>query len=262
MSWMALGPINHSVDEAIQITDGHDPKWVTGKHPALNYRGNAIQRDKIWLQSEYDQGLKRYGYTGWQWKVSGGTKRDSSIPVVKELFDTVNGKYELQKQMNAFIITRYNSGQDCIGFHSDKTKDFAKGSVFVVIKLGQPRPFEFSWDEPEVASAKVALKKAEKEKGDEAAAGLKEAKANLKHAMKNRPHKEIFFSKELAAGTAIIVGTAANARVKHGVPPIEQINHLSGSIVGRCIETVIEWDVIKKKLEQQEKQIVKKRKML
>ena len=80
--------------------------------------------------------------------------------------------------------------------------------------------------------------------------------------MKNRLHKEIFFSKELAAGTAIIVGTAANARVKHGVPPIEPINHLSGSIVGRCIETVIEWDVIKKKLEQQEKQIVKKRKML
>ena len=104
------------------------------------------------------------------------------------------------------------------------------------------------------------MKKAEKEKGD--ADGLKEAKANLKHAMKNRLHKEIFFSKELAAGTAIIVGTAANARVKHGVPPIEPINHLSGSIVGRCIETVIEWDVIKKKLEQQEKQIVKKRKML
>jgi hypothetical protein len=57
---------------------------VTGKHPALNYRGNAIRRDNIWLQSEYDQGLKRYGYTGWQWKVSGGTKRHSSIPVTSE----------------------------------------------------------------------------------------------------------------------------------------------------------------------------------
>jgi hypothetical protein len=77
------------------------------------------------------------------------------------LFDKVNEKHELQKQMNAFIITRYNSGQDCIGFHSDKTKDFAKDSVFVVIKLGESRPFEFSWDEPGVASAKVALQIAE-----------------------------------------------------------------------------------------------------
>jgi hypothetical protein len=190
---------NHSVDEAIQITDGHDPKWVPGKHPALNYRGNAIPRDKIWLQSDYDQGLKRYGYTGWQWKASGGTKRVESIPIVKKLFDKINVKHELKKQMNAFIITRYNSGQDCIGFHSDKTKDFAKDSVFVVIKLGQPRPFEFSWDEPRVASAKLALKKAEKEKGD--ADGLRKAKVNLKHAMKNRLYNEIFFSKELAAGT-------------------------------------------------------------
>jgi hypothetical protein len=38
---------NHGVDQAIQITEGHDVEWVTGKHPALNYRGNAIRRDKI-----------------------------------------------------------------------------------------------------------------------------------------------------------------------------------------------------------------------
>jgi phosphopentomutase len=77
--------------------------------------------------------------------------------------------------------------------------------------------------------------------------------------IKNRKHKEVFYSKELAAGTAIIVGMAANARVKHGVPAISDQDHLSGSIVGRCIDTVIPWDDIKKRLEQQEKQIINKK---
>jgi hypothetical protein len=146
---------NHSVDEAIQITDGSDPKWITGAHPALNYRGNKIRRDKIWLQTgDYNQGCKRYGYTGWQWKVSGAAKKAESIPLIKSLFESINQKMQMKQEMNAFIITRYNSGQDCIGAHSDKTKDFAKDSCFVVIKLGKARAFEFTWDEPEVAEAK------------------------------------------------------------------------------------------------------------
>jgi hypothetical protein len=255
---------NHTTDDTIQITEGNDPKWVTGQHPSLNYRGNAIKRDKIWLQTDYDQGLRRYGYTGWQWSVSGATKRVESIPIIKELFDQINDKLEMKKQLNAFIITRYNSGQDNIGFHSDKTKDFAKESCFFVIKLGQSRPFEFSWDEPAIIEAKAGVKQAEiklkKSKGEEEVAGLKQAKENLKNAINNREYKEVFYSKELPTGSAIIVGVNANAIVKHGVPAIAQIEHLSGSIVGRCIETLYPWETIKKKLDAQIKS--KKRKMM
>jgi hypothetical protein len=292
--WLDVNKLGaYSPEERIVITSGYDPRWVPGNNGALKYRGNAVARDKIWFQSgDYDKGLFRYGYTGWQYAVSGATVRASTVPAIKKMFETFNEKYDVKNEMNAFILTRYKTGKDCIGLHSDKTHDFASDSVFVVMKLGESRLFELSWDEPAVVAAKAALKLSEvgakKAKGEEEAAAadklkgtkaadmlnsakaavvsaadeLKSAKAALKSATKNRQHKEIFWSKELKAGTGIIFGTAANARVKHGVPAITKSDHLSGSIVGRCIKTVISWDDIKKKLEGLEKQKTKKRKAM
>jgi hypothetical protein len=252
---------DHPLDQNIIIDDGTSPFWTTGQHRSLNYRGNAIKRDKIWLQTDYDKGLKRYGYTGWQWSVTGATKRLDSIPIVHSAMNKVNETLALDQSLNAFILTRYKSGKDNIGFHSDKMKDFAKNSVFVVIKLGDARPFEFSWDEDAVVAAKQNVKFAEKEGKEE----LKEAKSALKETLKNRKYKEIFYSKTLKAGTAIIVGTDANGRVKHGVPAIDIETHLSGSIVGRCIDTIFDWDDVKKKVSEKlhtdiKKQLLKKRK--
>ena len=54
-----------------------------------------------------------------------------------------------------------------------------------------------------------------------------------------------FYSEVLGAGTAIFVRCkapgAANTIVQHGVPPSEGTVGVSGSIVTRCISTVIPW---------------------
>ena len=234
--WQSLQKYpDHPVDQPIKI-QGNEPMWITGAHPALNYRGNAIKRDKIWLQKEYARGMRRYGYTGWQWKVSGGVNDVGEVPLVDTMFGKI-GKI-VGQDMNAIIATRYKSGQDNIGFHSDKVKDFEDGSCFVVIKLGESRKFEFSWDEPAVENAKQVIRN-----NKDKATIIK-----AKQTIKDRQYKEVFYSEELKAGTAIIVGMDANARIKHGVPSIDQVEHVSGSLVGRFIKTIIPWEDVKKKI--------------
>ena len=59
----------------IEISEtGLDPLMVMGDHPALHYRGNALKRHKIWLQTDYQQGMIKYGYTGWQHAISAATR--------------------------------------------------------------------------------------------------------------------------------------------------------------------------------------------
>ena len=228
---------NHPVDQDIQISPT-DPKWITGDHPALKYRGNAIKRHKIWLQKDFEKGMLRYGYTGWQWKVSGGVKDITEVPLVKDLFDKVADI--VGHDMNAVIATKYCSGLDNIGFHSDKIRDFEENTCFVVIKMGEARPFEFSWDEPAVAAAKVVIQKS-KDKDE-----IKRAR----QVIKNRDFAEVFYSQTLPAGTAIIVGMEANQRVKHGVPAITTETHMSGSLVGRSIKTRKSWDEVNKEIKK------------
>jgi alkylated DNA repair dioxygenase AlkB len=233
---------NHPIDEPIEKNG--DIRWVTGDHPGLKYRGNAVKRNKIWAQKNYDNGLSRYGYTGWQYQVTSAMVKIEDLPI-NEMVEKINEKLELGKVHNNWIVTQYKSGADNIGFHSDKMKDFEENSCFIVIKCGEPRKFEFSWDEPSVQEAKEGLKRAVKLKEKDI---IKMAKLKLKIAIKNRMYPEIFYSKTLEAGTAVIVGTNANARVKHGVPPIEKKDHLSGSIVGRSIKTVMSWENIERKI--------------
>ena len=56
------------------------------------------------------------------------------------------------------------------------------------------------------------------------------------------------FINAILAGTAIIIGYEANKRVKHGIPTIEKHDHLSGSLVGRTIKTLIPWDEVSKNI--------------
>jgi len=241
---------DHPIDRPIE--KGEAIRWVTGDHPALKYRGNAIKRHKIWAQKNVDEGLSKYGYTGWQYKVAHATVDVGYLPI-NEMVEKINQKLELEKPHNNWIATQYKCGNDNIGFHSDKMKDFEENSCFIVIKCGEPRKFEFSWDESSVEKAKMNLKQAEKSKDKEK---IKEAKKCLRDVMKNRKYPEIFYSKILEAGTAVIVGTKANARVKHGVPPIEKHEHLSGSIVGRSIKTLVPWEHINRKINDRKRKVM------
>lgn len=195
----------------------HDPKgsyphWIEGIHPALNYRGHAIKRHKIWCQDNYKNGLLRYRYTGWQYKISNATADYKFVPGMKKFVKKMNDGLNIKH--NHWIITKYKNEKDNIGFHSDKNFDIKVNSYFVIIKLGEPRLFEF----------------------------------RLKGISKP------FYSEILNPGTAVFVraksknGTDANTILQHAVPPMKTPVGLSGSIVGRTIETVIDWETIQRKM--------------
>eukprot|EP00947_MAST-08B_sp_MAST-8B-sp1_P003529 g3529.t1 len=303
----------HPDGEPIPLSDGTAPVKVRGTHRALSYRGRAIARHKVWLQTDFDAGLKRYGYTGWQYAVAGGTFRVEAMPEVDRLRNAIQDKLQLRAPHTHWIGTYYADGDDNIGAHSDKMHDWAPGSCFIVLKLGAARRFEFTWEEPAITSAKLAQKRAEQalkaaqkrgtapcsggDDGDDgdndgggtrgaggggggggggrggdgaggggagassssraeaviaqAKAELAAAKAATKAAVTGRRYPEVIFSEVLAPGTAVIVGSAANARVKHGVPVMPAGGGgcgASGSFVGRCITTTFPWADLRERL--------------
>lgn len=224
-------------------TSGLDPLMVTGEHPSLHYRGNALKRHKIWLQSDFAAGLLKYGYTGWQHSIAAATRAVESIESMNALMNWLNsgvfsqllkdhGMPPCSRLFNHAIFTRYENHEDYIGMHSDKEKDFHFGSYFVVIKLGAPRDFVLSTNE-----------------GEE------------------------FWRKQLPSGTMVIVRAkgnesgahdssgiteCANAKMKHGVPMSKVKCGPSGSIVFRCIKTVVPWEQVHLNVARAAKQKVKR----
>ena len=138
-------PSAPSAEEIPFRPEGGDPHWITGEHSALHYRGNVLKRDKIWCQSDYATGLRRYRYTGWTWRISLATHAVESVPPVQRLAERLNRGLVASGHLphNHFIVTRYEDQEDNIGYHSDKEADFAPNSFFIVIKFGAPRPFAF-----------------------------------------------------------------------------------------------------------------------
>lgn len=198
--------------------EGKNPHWIPGSHTALNYRGNAIKRHKIWCQTEYNLGLKKYRYTGWQHAISYATCDYSYVPGMKEFKEAINNKLKDKKYLgksgkehNHWIITKYNDENDNIGFHNDKDNDFEEDSYIVVVKMGEPRLFEL----------RIGTEKP-------------------------------FWSKIVQAGTGIFMGTGssdgkdANRMVQHSVPKMKSKVGVSGSIVSRCVKTVVPWDQVHK----------------
>lgn len=202
---------------------GDDPHWITGAHPALRYRGHELRRAKIWCQSDYADGLRRYGYTGWQHRISFATHDVGCVPPILRTAVNLNAWLVSARlassndRHNHWIATRYDDGAHSIGFHSDKDRDFAPGSYFVVLKLGAPREFAF----------------------------------------RMVGEKEPFYCRTLEAGTAVFVRCkapgAANSIVQHGVPETSSAVGASGSIVSRCITTVVPWERVRREVERRTK---------
>ena len=213
---------------------GMDALMVTGDHPALSYRGNALKRHKMWLQTDYKQGVLKYGYTGWQHAVAPATRDIGAVPVIANLMERMNAELPTMlkemnmpsssKQFNHAIFTRYEDEHDFIGHHADKERDFEEGSYFVVFKFGAERMFEFTTNEGEV-----------------------------------------FWKRPLPAGTMLVVraksegGECANSRVKHGVPRALEPCGPSGSVVFRAIRTVVPWEEAIKNVAAASKSKLKRR---
>lgn len=196
--------------------------WVRGSHPALHYRGNALKRHKVWFQ-QYNEGFYTYKYTGWQKRVLNAT-----FKIDKKIFPKTSSLVEKMKatcSQNHWIATMYENGDDYIGMHSDKTKTWKRGSNFQVIKWGCPRIFQVAlMDHEDVDKCTV------------------------------------IFRKVLPAGTSITVDMDTNQKTRHGVPVMKDKSiGLSGSIVGRDIETLISFEESKKMIEQAKKDQLKRR---
>ena len=215
-------------DEEIEATinsrgllSGQEAKWVRGSHPALHYRGNALKRHKVWFQRE-GKGFYAYKYTGWQKKVLNATFRIKNGRFPK----TCNLVRAMKRDCNQnhWIATVYENGEDYIGMHSDKMKTWVKGSKFQVIKWGYPRIFLICLKDHEDVDKCTVL-----------------------------------FRKILPAGTSIIVDSETNEITRHGVPVMDDCDKISGSIVGRDIETFISFEESKKMVEQAKRDALKRK---
>ena len=128
-------------------------QWVDGDNVALKDRGRSLKRAKIWLQRPMEGGYRRYGYTGWQWKVLPATSNVERCAEVLPLADRYDAWVTALgiPCANHYIVTRYVDGQHNIGFHSDKAKDIAPGSLLreIVGTLSKPsrRP-DLIWPAP------------------------------------------------------------------------------------------------------------------
>ena len=203
---------NYPVRGADENINPEVVQWVDGDNAALKYRGRVLKRAKIWLQRrQTSQGYRRYGYTGWQWKVLPATAWVNQCPEVLPIANRYD-QWAIEKGYplaNHYIVTRYVDGDHGIGFHSDKAKDIEPGSLITVVKTGaHGRPFEVCFP------------------GEE---------------------KTPFFSEVLAPGTAVVMTLEANMQTKHGVPVVEEAGP-SGSIVFRSIKTEITTDAVAKEL--------------
>ncbi len=126
----------YNVNEKLNLDFNNNPKWLSGSHPNLNYRGRSINRTKLWCQEDTD-GILIYNYTGFQYAVAQAT---FNIKKIKKIYDLAN---EMKKKTNGnhWIVTKYKNHNDSIGLHSDKMKNWYANSSFHVVKFGVPRRF-------------------------------------------------------------------------------------------------------------------------
>ena len=222
----------HPIDKEIEYAPS-SPFIVPGSHPSLKYRGHNLKRHKLWAQTDTETGLVKYQYTGWQYPIAKATVDVGAIPVLSQVASKM--KQGLGQGFNHLIFTLYKNGDDNIGAHHDKMKDIDIASWIVVLKLGgAARKFEFY---PANGST------------------------NEDARSKDKP----IWSQVLQPGAAVFMNAHGNAMVRHGVPT-EEVTGQSGSIVLRCIKTVVPWSQVDKRAtltieKRNKRQAEKKRKL-
>lgn len=180
--WNNLLGCQNEVSDDIEI-DWNSPRWISGNNRYLNYRGRAIKRHKMWFQDidTIRKGVYKYSYTGWQWGITRATYSTKSVVGLSEFVNDINDKLELEHKHNHWIVTKYLDNRDNIGFHSDKTRNWVSGSCFVVVKFGEARPFQFSYEDKVIYDEKLT-------QGTAVIVGM-EANQKVKHGVPAIEHK-------------------------------------------------------------------------
>ena len=164
-------------------------------------------------------GYVKYYYAGWTREIVSATSNVAACPLLAPVaarYDTWAGDLGYPAA-NHYIVTKYIDGAHCIGWHYDKPKSIAPGSLITVVKTGaHGRPFQLRH--------RLKLER----QADE------DAKAFKKRMDAAQAREQPFFDQVVAPGSAIIMTLEANLLTKHGVPAVPEAAP-TGSLVFRTI---------------------------
>ncbi len=134
--------------------------WVRPSDLDMKYRGRELKREKcFWIRSleptpdpnAPPKLIIKYGYPGFQYGSTRYYRPFEASPAVKAIRDYIAEHCTFNEEpifVNHCIGTRYRNGEDNIGYHSDKLKDFVPNTPIVSISLGEAREFHFGRPDP------------------------------------------------------------------------------------------------------------------
>ena len=125
-----------------RLQDELGPRYVPRNNPALQFKifnkVNQLPRDKAFLGDVENGTTPQYRYN------PPGNDQYPEVqewtPATKELRDKLCQLYN--QYTNHLVANRYMNGQDHIGLHHDKDRDFESGSSVLTVSFGQERRFE------------------------------------------------------------------------------------------------------------------------
>ena len=134
---------NVSNDNIGQV-DNTVPYSLSNGHPFSQFSLEQLDNDTIFIQQYSNRLTCFYG----QYKYCYGKRTHSPhpFPHPNNYIHTILGhlKFVLPNyEYNSILITKYKSGEDYLGFHSDDEDEIAPGSSIVTISLGATRSVTF-----------------------------------------------------------------------------------------------------------------------
>lgn len=222
-------------------------QWVQGNNRNLMFRGNELNRRKIWAQNgPVQDGVRIYVYTGFAYPVAEATSDwndEETFKMASEKMNEFMSEIEAP-EMNHLIVTAYDNGDSNIGYHYDKMLSLHHNTMIAVLKIGEyGRPF---------AVRRRLMHTSANPSEDE-------KKALLKAQEKEPP----FFNEVVPPGTLLLMTAEANLATQHAVP-VGNVAGPSGSIVWRHVTKLVTQSNLKKKVNTcestREKNDIKKRK--
>lgn len=119
-------------------------KILPGNHPSLKYCDMPVRRSMFTVQTDFDKGIRRYGFRGWQLFMSFAQSRIEYIPPLKTVTENINARMNQADHFNHVTGLIYKDGEERCGLQSQRLYDIKPGTGFIDLKLGHPRKMQIS----------------------------------------------------------------------------------------------------------------------
>ena len=189
------------VDKPI-VKDFYVPILIPGTHAALHFRGQPLPRAKGFFQVAPEAGLRRYGYPGWQYRIAHAMKDIKSVVQFDEILEKLN------------FIKGPETEDNPPDFNSLIATLYESGADYIGAHSDRPGDlFPEGW------------------------IGVIRLGAPRNFRVFNKTSSKTFC---IPAGGALFMSFEANARYKHELPPMTDVE-ASGSLVFRAVKTCMKW---------------------